>query len=98
MTLQRVGVVGACGYAGRELVVRWITRFIPQLQLCGVYSRSKAGQSYADVVPEFLGFVSLELESIPLGITDLDVYSFYAVPHGCNGGTGSVDEGYPDCC
>ena len=92
MTLQRVGVVGACGYAGRELV-RWITLH-PQLQLCSVYSRSKAGQAYADVVPDFLGFVSLTLESIPLEFTDLDVL-FLATPHGATAELIPLTKGIP---
>ena len=79
MTTHRVGIVGACGYAGRELV-RWVTLH-PNLELCCVYSRSKSGQSFADAVPDFLGFVALNLEPIPSEFTGIDIL-FLATPHG----------------
>ena len=77
------------------LVESWFvgSRFIRSCN-CSVYSRSKAGQSYADVVPEFLGFVSLELESIPLEFTDLDVL-FLATPHGATAELVPLTKGIP---
>ena len=78
MTRKRVGVVGACGYVGRELV-RWILLH-PQLQLHSVFSRSRAGQPYASAAPELMGFVDLVLEPIPQQFDGLDV--LLATPHG----------------
>lgn len=74
---MRVGVVGATGYVGSELV-RWISAH-PELELVRVMSRSSAGRPLVDLVPSLLGFVDLTLA--PLDATDdLDVV-FLATPH-----------------
>ena len=61
-------------------MVRWI-HLHPKLHLTQVYSRSNAGLNYADVVPEFQGFVSLTLSAIPDRFTEVDVL-FLATAHG----------------
>lgn len=80
----KVGIVGASGYAGEELV-RLLSRH-PNAELACVCSRSLAGTLLADVMPQFR-------ESIPHGLTfiqadpqaicneSIDVW-FLALPHG----------------
>ena len=78
---MRIGIVGATGYVGMELVR--ILSVHPQLQLAQLVSHSHAGQRLADVWPAFTRIVDLPLleldadrlaESCDLVIT--------ALPHG----------------
>ena len=78
-----VGVVGACGYVGRELV-RWIGLH-PRLKLSKVFSRTFAGTQYGDAVPAFKGFVDLEIQAIPEVFEELDILML-ATPHGAAAG------------
>lgn len=75
----RVGVVGATGYAGRELV-RWLLGH-PHVELAGVASTTRAGMPLASVVEGLLGVTDLVLEAPGPWLTDLDAV-FVAVPHG----------------
>ncbi len=85
----KVGVVGAAGYTGAELV-----RFIalhPRLELTWVGARDRAGQSLAEAVPSTSGVPGigdLVLESFdesraPELAAKLDV-AFTALPHGAS--------------
>lgn len=76
----RVGVVGARGYVGAELV-RWILSD-PTLELCAVVSRSDVGQPLAAMHPGLLGLTELEITAFsPSTLSELDAV-FLAVPHG----------------
>lgn len=76
----RVGVVGATGYVGAELV-RWILGH-PSLELAAAVSSSSAGRSLADAIPELLGLTDLRLEAFdPDRLSRLDAV-FLATPHG----------------
>lgn len=80
-----VGIVGAAGYSGEELV-RLIAGH-PHAQLTAVTSRSLAGQPVADVMPRFRGLLPADFafsESNPETLAareDIDVF-FLALPHG----------------
>jgi len=76
----RVGVVGATGYAGAELV-RFLVNH-PMIRLECVASRTRAGTALSDVHPGLAGFTNLRFESPdPQRLARLDVV-FLAVPHG----------------
>lgn len=78
----RVGIIGATGYTGQELV-RILARH-PQVEIDTLVSRSYAGQSFSAVFPAFRGVVDLECSSdkeIPAAAERCDVL-FTALPHG----------------
>lgn len=84
MSKIKVGIVGASGYAGEELV-RLLSRH-PNAELSCVCSRSLAGTPLAEVVPQFreiipagLAFVRADPEAICA--EPVDVW-FLALPHG----------------
>lgn len=85
----KVGIVGAAGYTGLELV-RLIHQH-PRLQLCWVAARDNAGRTLAQVTPALhgiAGVAELELQSFsPKDATalhgQLDVV-FCALPHGAS--------------
>lgn len=59
--MVRVGIIGASGYAGAELVR--ILSGHPQVQLTAVTSRQYAGQKFDKLYPALSGCTDLELES-----------------------------------
>ncbi|WP_066829891.1 N-acetyl-gamma-glutamyl-phosphate reductase [Collinsella ihumii] len=75
----RVGVVGAAGYAGIELVRLLLGH--PQFKLVAITSNADAGQKLVDVYPAFAGVSDLEFTTHdnPL-LTACDAV-FLAVPH-----------------
>ncbi|MBI4729174.1 MAG: N-acetyl-gamma-glutamyl-phosphate reductase [Acidobacteria bacterium] len=78
--MQRVGVVGASGYSGAELL-RLLAAH-PEMEVAAATSREFAGRRIADVYPNLAVYgdmVYSELEGTGLG--DLDV-AFLALPHG----------------
>jgi len=54
----RVGMVGATGYGGRELLRLLINH--PKAELVAASSTSAAGQHVADVLPAFKGLTSVK--------------------------------------
>ena len=82
--LTKVGIVGASGYTGEELV-RVLARH-PQVQLAAVCSRTLAGKLVADELPRLRGIVSPTLvfsASSPEECAKSDVAVwFLALPHG----------------
>ncbi|GHB90065.1 N-acetyl-gamma-glutamyl-phosphate reductase [Cerasicoccus arenae] len=80
-----VGIVGAAGYSGEELV-RLIAGH-PHTNLTAVTSRSLAGQPVVDVMPRFRGLLPADFtfttsDSQALAErSDIDVF-FLALPHG----------------
>lgn len=80
MSKYKVGVVGATGYAGAELV-RLLTHH-PNVNLEVITSRSYEGESFTTVHRHFEGIADLELQSTEkLNEYDLDLL-FLALPHG----------------
>lgn len=76
----RVGVVGATGYVGAE-IVRWVLGH-PELELAAVTARSAAGQPIAQVHPGLLGLCDQVLQPFDApALATLDAV-FLAVPHG----------------
>ena len=82
--LTKVGIVGASGYTGEELV-RVLARH-PRVKLAAVCSRTLAGKSVAEEIPRLRGVVDPALvfsASSPeeCAKSDVDVW-FLALPHG----------------
>jgi len=76
----RVGVVGATGYVGAELV-RLILGH-PAFELAAVVSSSSAGRALSDAIPGLLGLTDLRLEAFDAArLSKLDAV-FLATPHG----------------
>jgi N-acetyl-gamma-glutamyl-phosphate reductase len=82
--LTKVGIVGASGYTGEELV-RVLARH-PHVQLTAVCSRTLAGKAVADEIPRLRGIVDAGLlfsASSPAECAASDVAVwFLALPHG----------------
>lgn len=76
----RVGVVGATGYAGAELVR--ILSGHPEVELSCLTSRQYAGQQFDEIYPALRGWVTLGLERFDAAdlISKADVV-FTALPH-----------------
>ena len=72
-----VGIYGATGYAGYELL-RWLGRHRAARVLFAT-SESQAGKSLAEVFPGPLDIPLLAVDDAPLGDADL---VFLALPHG----------------
>jgi len=82
MNHLQVGIIGATGYTGSELVR--LLHYHPQATIKLVTSESKAGTAYSSVYPNLLGLTDLTLE--PMSQVDqheLDVV-FLALPHGAS--------------
>ncbi len=85
MNQVNVGIVGAAGYSGEELV-RLIAGH-PSANLTAVTSRSLAGKAVLEVMPRFRGLLPTDFtftESNPEALAardDIDVF-FLALPHG----------------
>lgn len=80
MTLYRVGIVGATGYAGGELL-RILAQH-PNATLHWVGSRSDAGKRVDEIYPNLRGFVDLCFEDIHIDtMAQCDVI-FFATPNG----------------
>ena len=82
--LTKVGIVGASGYTGEELV-RVLARH-PRVRLAAVCSRTLAGKAVADELPRLRGIVDPALAfaaSSPeeCAKSDVEVW-FLALPHG----------------
>jgi N-acetyl-gamma-glutamyl-phosphate reductase len=82
---MNVGIIGASGYSGEELV-RLLARH-PRAKLLTVTSRTLAGQPLAQALPRLRGVVAPDLafaQSDPAALaadTQVEVY-FLALPHG----------------
>lgn len=80
MPKHKIGIVGATGYTGSELVRLLIDH--PDVSIEIITSESKAGQSFASINPHFMGRVDMKLEPLKnLENHDLDLV-FLALPHG----------------
>lgn len=80
MPKHKVGIVGATGYTGSELVRLLIDH--PDVSIEIITSESKAGASFSEINPHFKGRADMKLESADeLAKHDLDLV-FLALPHG----------------
>ena len=78
----RVAILGASGYTGLELI-RLVTGH-PYMDLCGISSRTYAGQTLEEVFPRFAGsrFAGVKFV-MPNEVKELSVSAaFLALPHG----------------
>jgi N-acetyl-gamma-glutamyl-phosphate reductase len=77
--MVKVGIAGASGYTGLELV-RLLTRH-PEVEITTVTSETYQGQKIADVFPSFNGFSELEFVSLSPSIANACDFLFLALPH-----------------
>ncbi|MFC2087041.1 N-acetyl-gamma-glutamyl-phosphate reductase [Bacteroidota bacterium] len=80
MSKIKVGIVGATGYTGLELVR--ILLFHPGIEIQFITSETYSGKKFSDIHPHFRGTVDFDL----LGKKDIQSFSpdivFLALPHG----------------
>lgn len=80
MNKIRIGIIGATGYTGSELVR--ILHLHPKADIKIITSESKAGKKFSEVHKAFSGFYDLELQKLAnVDNYDLDLV-FLALPHG----------------
>lgn len=79
--MVQVGVVGATGYAGSQLV--YLLKNHPQVNLCHVSSHSYAGKRFSEIYPSMAGLCDLVLEEENLEkASEVCDVLFLALPHG----------------
>src|SRR4051794_15928510 len=77
----RIGILGASGYTGSELM-RLLLRH-PRAELSLLTAESKAGKPVADVFPQFAPFGLPDLVTVPSDWSAAEVdFVFCALPHG----------------
>lgn len=80
MDKYKVGIIGATGYTGSELVR--ILSVHPDVSLQVLTSESNAGQKFSDVYPQFTGIADKELQKMEV-IKNMEIdLLFLALPHG----------------
>jgi N-acetyl-gamma-glutamyl-phosphate reductase len=80
MTEYKIGIIGATGYTGSELVRILVSH--PQVQISLITSESRSGERFSDVHPQFQGICDIELDSLEnIDNYELDLV-FLALPHG----------------
>jgi len=80
MSKKKIGIIGATGYTGSELV-RILTNH-PDVEIAMITSESRAGELFSDVHPFLQGIADQKLVSInQVNEYDLDLV-FLALPHG----------------
>lgn len=77
---KKIGIIGATGYTGSELVR--ILNNHPEAEIVAITSESHRGERFSDIHPHFQGIADQELVSAEqIGDYRLDV-AFLALPHG----------------
>jgi len=78
--MKKVGIVGATGYTGSELVRILLGH--PKVEISVITADSRKGENFTDVHPQFTGIFDMELVGIEeIKKHDLDLV-FLALPHG----------------
>ena len=78
---MKVGVVGASGYVGGELLRLLVSH--PKIEVTAVTSRQKAGEYVHRVHPSLKGFIEMTFSPFDIEkLTDSCDLIFVAVPHG----------------
>ncbi len=86
MSAIKVGIIGATGYVGAELVR--IFSGHPKAELSVLVSRSFAGRRFSDVYPSFRGVCDLSLSDMtPEQVADQCDFVITALPHGVSSKT-----------
>ncbi|MDK2821316.1 MAG: N-acetyl-gamma-glutamyl-phosphate reductase [Clostridia bacterium] len=79
--MTKVGIIGATGYTGAELV-RLLSRH-PEAELVALTSRSYAGEHMAEVYPSLTGFTDIACEDLNVEeVLERVEVVFIALPHG----------------
>lgn len=73
--MKTVGIIGANGYTGSELVR--LLAFHPQVTLTMLFSRSQSGQRFSDLYPDLLGICDQNLTN---EVSAVDIL-FLCLPH-----------------
>jgi N-acetyl-gamma-glutamyl-phosphate reductase len=77
----KVGIIGATGYAGAELVR--ILSAHPQVELVALVTQSYGGKAFCEVYPHLYKYVMLECRELDLpALADKADVVFAALPHG----------------
>jgi len=77
---KRIGIIGATGYTGSELVRILVNH--PEVEIALITSESRAGEKFSDIHTSFRGIVDIILQpASQVEKTDLDLV-FLALPHG----------------
>jgi len=80
MGKKKIGIIGATGYTGSELV-RILTNH-PEVEISLITSESRAGELFSDVHPFLQGIADQKLVSVDrIDEFELDLV-FLALPHG----------------
>ncbi|GET24491.1 N-acetyl-gamma-glutamyl-phosphate reductase [Prolixibacter sp. NT017] len=80
MGKKKIGIIGATGYTGSELVRILVNH--PEVEIALITSESRAGEKFSDIHTSFRGIVDIVLQpASQLEKTDLDLV-FLALPHG----------------
>ncbi|MDF9825568.1 N-acetyl-gamma-glutamyl-phosphate reductase [Breznakia sp. PF5-3] len=79
MKKLKVGIIGASGYAGAELLRLLLTH--PMVEISGIYSRSYQGKQISDLYPGFQNITNLVFSDEDLLIQNSDIV-FASLPHG----------------
>lgn len=80
MHKKKIGIIGATGYTGSELV-RILSNH-PEVEIAVITSESRAGEKFSDVHPYLQGIADQKLHSVnQIADFDLDLI-FLALPHG----------------
>lgn len=80
MTKHKIGIIGATGYTGSELVRILLNH--KNVEIKAITSESRKGEKFSDVHPQFQDIFEIELVSIhDIADHDLDLV-FLALPHG----------------
>lgn len=80
--MLNVGIVGATGYAGEQLV--WILQNHPEVEMKFFCSHNYANIQFSDVYGNYFGFINdkcINLEEAENRLSEIDVL-FIALPHG----------------
>lgn len=94
--MLKVGVIGATGYTGLELVRLLLQH--PEVQLTALTSERQAGVPYGRAFPQFQDRVSLTLEKFdPAALAGKIDFAFLCLPHheAMDGARALLDQGIP---